>query len=80
MPVNKYIEPRQLCASVLRIYRLKCKQFNFLSVVLYGCGTWSWFCLLGANQMISAQQAKLNNYKNTKLELLKTNAAIWFIK
>jgi len=30
--------------------------------------------------MISAQQAKLNNYKNTKLKLLKTNAAIWFNK
>ena len=29
---------------------------------------------------ISAQQAKLNNYKNTKLKLLKTNAAIWFNK
>jgi len=30
--------------------------------------------------MISAQQAKLNNYKNTKLQLLKANAAIWFNK
>jgi len=30
--------------------------------------------------MISAQQAKLNNYKNTKLKLLKTNAAICFNK
>jgi len=30
--------------------------------------------------MISAQQAKLNNYKNTKLKLLKANAAIWFNK
>jgi len=32
-------------------------------------------------QTVSAQQAKLNNnYKNTKLKLLKTNAAIWFKK
>jgi len=29
--------------------------------------------------MVNAQQAKLNkNYKNTRLTLLKTNAAIWF--
>jgi hypothetical protein len=29
-------------------------------------------------KIIDAQQAKLrNNYKNTKLKLLKTNAAIW---
>jgi len=32
-------------------------------------------------KIIDAQQAKLrNNYKNTKLKLLKTNAAIWFNK
>jgi len=31
-------------------------------------------------KIVSAQQAKLNNYKNTKLKLLKTNAAIWFNK
>jgi hypothetical protein len=32
-------------------------------------------------QIIDAQKAKLgNNYKNTKLKLLKTNAAIWFNK
>ena len=31
--------------------------------------------------IINAQQARLNNiYKNTKLEFLKTNAAIWFNK
>ena len=31
--------------------------------------------------IIDAQQAKLrNNYKNTKLKLLKTNAVIWFDK
>ena len=30
---------------------------------------------------VNAQQAKLNNnYKNTKLKLLKTNAAVWFNK
>jgi hypothetical protein len=30
---------------------------------------------------VSAQQARLKNkYKNTKLKLLKTNAAIWFNK
>jgi hypothetical protein len=30
-------------------------------------------------KIINAQQARLNNiYKNTKLKLLKTNAAIWF--
>ena len=36
----------------------------------------------GATIRISnAQQAKLNNsYKNTKLKLLKTKAAIWFNK
>jgi hypothetical protein len=29
--------------------------------------------------IINAQNARLNNiYKNTKLKLLKTNAAIWF--
>jgi hypothetical protein len=32
-------------------------------------------------KIIDAQQAKLrNNYKNTKLQLLKTNVAIWFNK
>jgi hypothetical protein len=32
-------------------------------------------------KIIDAQQAKLrNNYKNTKLKLLKTNAAIWLVK
>jgi hypothetical protein len=32
-------------------------------------------------KIINAQQAKLcTNYKNTKLKLLKTNAAIWFNK
>jgi hypothetical protein len=32
-------------------------------------------------KIVSAQQARLNNnYKNTKLKLLKTNAAIWFNK
>jgi len=32
-------------------------------------------------EIIDAQQTKLrNNYKNTKLKLLKTNAAIWFNK
>jgi hypothetical protein len=32
-------------------------------------------------KIVRAQQAKLNNnYKNTKLKLLKTNAAIWFNK
>ena len=30
---------------------------------------------------VEAQQAKIcNNYKNTRLKLLKTNAAIWFNK
>jgi len=29
---------------------------------------------------VNEQQVKLNNYKNTKLKLLKTNAAIWFNK
>ena len=28
-------------------------------------------------KIVNAQQAKLNNYKNTKLKLLKTNAAIY---
>jgi hypothetical protein len=32
-------------------------------------------------KIIDAQQAKLrNNYKNTKLKLLKTDTAIWFNK
>jgi hypothetical protein len=32
-------------------------------------------------KIINAQQARLNNiYKNTKLKLLKVNAAIWFNK
>jgi len=32
-------------------------------------------------KIIDAQRAKLcNNYKNTKLKLLKTNAAMWFNK
>jgi hypothetical protein len=32
-------------------------------------------------KIIDAQQAKLQNiYKNTKLKLLKTNAAVWFNK
>jgi len=31
-------------------------------------------------KIVNAQQAKLNNYKNTKLKLLKTNAGIWFNK
>ena len=32
-------------------------------------------------KIIDAQQAKLrNNHKNTRLKLLKTNAAIWFNK
>jgi len=32
-------------------------------------------------KIVSAQQAKLNNnYKNTKLKLLKTNASVWFNK
>jgi hypothetical protein len=32
-------------------------------------------------KIIDAQQAKLhNNYKNTKLKLLKTNAVVWFNK
>jgi hypothetical protein len=32
-------------------------------------------------KIIQAQQAKIcNYYKNTKLKLLKTNAAIWFNK
>jgi len=30
---------------------------------------------------VNAQQTKLNNnYKNTRLKLLKTNAALWFNK
>jgi len=30
-------------------------------------------------KVCNAQQAKINNiYKNTKLKLLKTNAAIWY--
>jgi len=31
-------------------------------------------------KIVNAQQAKLNNCKNAKLKLLKTNAAIWFNK
>jgi hypothetical protein len=32
-------------------------------------------------KIVNAQQAKLNNnYKKTKIKLLKTNAAIWFNK
>jgi len=32
-------------------------------------------------RIMNAQQVKLNNnYKNTRLKLLKTNAAIWFKK
>jgi hypothetical protein len=32
-------------------------------------------------KIVNAQQAKLNkDYKNTKLKLLKTNAAVWFKK
>jgi hypothetical protein len=32
-------------------------------------------------KVINAQQARLNNtYKNTRLKLLKTNAAMWFKK
>jgi hypothetical protein len=36
--------------------------------------------MLGSNMKLSnAQQAKIfNNYQNTNLKLLKTNAAIWF--
>ena len=35
----------------------------------------------GTIKIVNAQRAKLNNnYKNTKLKLLKTNAAIWFNK
>jgi len=34
-----------------------------------------------AIKIVHAEQAKLNNnYKNTKLKLLKTNASIWFNK
>jgi len=29
-------------------------------------------------KIINAKQAKLNNYKNTKYRLLRTNAAIWY--
>ena len=38
--------------------------------------------LYGATvQLVSVQQAKLNNnYKNNKLKLLKRNAAMWFDK
>jgi len=31
-------------------------------------------------KIIEAQQAKIYNYTNTRLKLLKTNAAIWFNK
>ena len=31
-------------------------------------------------KIVNAQQTKLNNYKNTKLKLLKANAAKWFNK
>ena len=38
-------------------------------------------CAVQVFKMINAQQTKLyNTYKNTKLKLLKTNAAIWFKK
>jgi len=33
-----------------------------------------------AIKIVNAQQAKLDNYRNTKLKLLKTNAALWFNK
>jgi len=34
-----------------------------------------------STDIIEGQQAKIyNNYKNTRLKLLKTNAAIWFNK
>jgi hypothetical protein len=31
-------------------------------------------------EIIEAQQAKIYNYKNTRLKLIKTNAAIWLNK
>jgi len=31
-------------------------------------------------RIMNAQQTKLNNYKNTRIKLLKTKAAIWFNK
>ena len=43
------------------------------------CWFAGWVTVLSARckyKMISAQQAKRNNYKNTKLKLLKTNAGI----
>ena len=42
---------------------------------------WIGLCLRSVpNVRVLAQQATLNNYKNTKLKLLKANAAIWFNK
>ena len=42
---------------------------------------WLYEMHVATMKMVNAQQAKLiNNYKNTKLKLLKTNAAIWFNK
>jgi hypothetical protein len=37
-------------------------------------------CTLQGITTIEAQQAKIYNYKNTKLKLLKTNAAMWLNK
>jgi hypothetical protein len=46
-------------------------QKNFDIIEIHGATT----------KIIDAQQAKLHNiFKNTKLKLLKTNAAIWFNK
>ena len=46
------------------------------------CGIWGLYEMCGATiEIVNAQRAKLNNnYKNTKLKLLKTNAAIRFNK
>jgi len=37
-------------------------------------------CAVQRIKVIEAQQAKIYNYKNTKLKLLTTNGAIWFNK
>jgi hypothetical protein len=51
---------------------LKHKILQFVLIKMHGGTT---------IKIIDAQQAKLRNkYKNTKLKLLKTNAAIWFNK
>jgi len=65
----------ETCWSDFKCFNVKFYVSTLVGVIKY------FYKMHGATiKIVNVQQAKLNNYKDTTLKLLKANATIWFNK